>query len=149
LAPGATHLRLNKPLGLWIKKTSPIWKWWKCPGSPYAYEKLEDGGWRRWTKCARRYRREKFKLPVSVGAEDIPNNIIRVSVDKPSWGERITVTSAGEAQESNQQLNPDTLLGTLEQLPDEPYNTSRFRGMGRRLQRQLYLEKQELHVMEA
>jgi hypothetical protein len=38
-------------------------------------------------------------------------------VDKPSRGERITVTSAGEAQESSQQLNPGALLGKLQQLP--------------------------------
>jgi hypothetical protein len=47
LTPHETHLRLRTPLGPWKKTTSPTWKWWKHPSSPYIYKKMENGQWKK------------------------------------------------------------------------------------------------------
>jgi hypothetical protein len=46
LLPNVSHLRLRQPLGLWLKRSSTTWIWWKHPTTRTLYEKCVNGMWK-------------------------------------------------------------------------------------------------------
>jgi hypothetical protein len=108
---------LQTPLGPWKETTSPTWKWWKYPSSTYIYEKMENGQWQKWTRCTRRYQREKFTSPTPIELSAVPEGVLRASIEKPPRSERVTVLCIGTPNISNPTIQVTTLSERIQQLP--------------------------------
>ena len=119
LFPNATHLRLRRRLGPWLKRRDDNWIWWKYFATNTLYEHRDPGTWHRWTYATSHHGKQKYHLPQPVLSSEVPFVAKRACITVARNSSYVTLVSTGDHSEAPTPPTPTSLKAKIDALPPE------------------------------